>query len=154
MTWDSELPRMVESRFTTWQRQTVAQRAYDCCEYCQSQARFSSDPFSIEHIIPRSRGGADDIDNLALSCQGCNSRKYTNIEAIDPATGQRVPLFHPRQQRWNDHFAWSADYTLVIGLTPTGRATVDKLRLNRSGLVNLRRVLQAAGSHPPVGTPE
>jgi hypothetical protein len=48
-----------------------------------------------------------------------------------------------------DHFAWSDDFTLVIGLTPTGRATVEKLQLNRSGLVNLRRVLRAVGEHPP-----
>jgi len=63
-------------------------------------------------------------------------------------------LYHPRRQKWTDHFAWSDDATLVIGLTPTGRATVEKLQLNRSGLVNLRRVLQAIGSHPPADATE
>jgi len=38
---------------------------------------------------------------------------------------------------------------LIIGLTPTGRATVEVLKLNREGLVNLRQVLYAAGKHPP-----
>lgn len=139
---------MPESRLTNRGRLEVAERAQGCCEYCQSQAQFSADPFSIEHIIPRSRGGTDDLSNLALSCQGCNNRKYTDVAAIDPITGETVPLFHPRKQRWSDHFVWSADWTLVIGLTPTGRATVEKLHLNRKGLVNLRRILQAVGNHP------
>jgi 5-methylcytosine-specific restriction endonuclease McrA len=52
----------------------VAQRAKDCCEYCRSQAKFSPDPFSIEHIVPRSQGGETNSTNLALSCQGCNNR--------------------------------------------------------------------------------
>ena len=49
-----------------------------------------------------------------------------------------VPLYHPRQHRWPDHFAWNEDTTIVIGLTPTGRATVEALRLNRENVVNLR----------------
>ncbi|OIO90502.1 MAG: HNH endonuclease [Anaerolineae bacterium CG2_30_64_16] len=145
---------MPELRLTIRQRQIVAQRASGCCEYCRSQACFSPDPFSVEHIVPRSRGGTDELDNLALSCQGCNSRKYTDVDAIDPTTGERAPLYHPRRQKWTDHFAWSDDATLVIGLTPTGRATVEKLQLNRSGLVNLRRVLQAIGRHPPADATE
>ena len=64
-------------------------------------------------------------------------------------TGDPVLLFHPRNQRWRDHFAWTADCTAILGLTPTGRATVEALHLNREGLVNLRRVLYAAGEHPP-----
>ena len=60
-----------------------------------------------------------------------------------------MPLFHPREQRWEEHFTWNSDFTLIIGLTPTGRATISALQLNRSGLVNLRRVLYAIGEHPP-----
>jgi hypothetical protein len=60
-----------------------------------------------------------------------------------------VRLFHPRRDRWADHFAWTDDGTRILGLTPTGRATVEALRLNREPLVNLRRVLVQAGEHPP-----
>jgi len=90
------------------------------------------------------------LENLAFACQGCNNRKYTNTEAVDPVTQAIAPLFHPRRNRWNDHFAWSDDATLILGLTPIGRATVEKLQLNRAGLVNLRRILVEAGEHPPV----
>ena len=72
-----------------------------------------------------------------------------SVEAIDPATGTIVPLYHPRQYRWDEHFAWNPDCSLIIGLTPIGRATVEILRLNRIGLVNLRRVLFSFNAHPP-----
>jgi hypothetical protein len=131
-------------------KQAVFERAHGCCEYCVSQVKYSPDPFSGEHIIPRSRGGTDDLENLALSCLGCNYKKYISIDAIDPLTGERVPLFHPRRDQWSEHFAWGDDFTLIYGITPTGRATVEKLELNREGLVNLRRVLVAFKKHPPI----
>jgi hypothetical protein len=63
-----------------------------------------------------------------------------------------APLYNPREQHWTDHFTWNHDYTLVLGLTPTGRATVEKLQLNRIGVVNLRPALHLIGEHPPGGT--
>lgn len=143
---------MSEQRITAQQRRAVAERAVGCCEYCRSQARFAMQPFSVEHIEPRSRGGKTTLDNLALAFQGCNNHKYTKTEGNDPVTGDIVPLYHPRRQRWRDHFAWNEDFTLIIGLTPAGRATVETLRLNREGLVNLRRILYAMGEHPPMET--
>lgn len=140
---------MPDQRVTTQQRQYVGDRAKGYCEYCQSQLQFSPQPFSVEHIHPRSAGGMTHPDNLALSCSGCNGHKYNKTHAIDPTTGETVPLFHPRQQQWTDHFGWNEGYTQVIGLTPTGRATVGALHLNRPALQNLRELLFAAGKHPP-----
>jgi 5-methylcytosine-specific restriction endonuclease McrA len=118
---------MPESRVTAQQKKVVAERANGCCEYCRSQVRFAIQPFSIEHIIPRSAGGETVLDNLALSCQGCNNHKYNKIEGRDPVSGELVPLYHPRKQRWSEHFAWNGEFTRIIGLTPTGRSTVDLL---------------------------
>ncbi|WP_298611499.1 HNH endonuclease signature motif containing protein [uncultured Thiothrix sp.] len=140
---------MPEQRVTTHQRQQVAERARGCCEYCLSQAQFSPNPFSIEHIHPRSAGGATQLDNLALSCAGCNAHKYNKTQALDPISNKLVALFHPRTQHWTEHFTWNETYTLVLGLTPTGRATVETLQLNRVTLQNLRAVLYTAGLHPP-----
>lgn len=140
---------MPDQPVTTRQRRLVVERARGCCEYCRSQARFATQPFSVEHIMPRSRGGLTKLDNLALACQGCNNHKYTRTEERDPVSGASAPMYHPRRQHWHDHFAWNDDFTLMVGLTPTGRATVETLRLNREGLVNLRRVLFAVGDHPP-----
>jgi hypothetical protein len=130
-------------------RKTVAERAAYCCEHCRSQLKFSADSFSVEHILPRSRSGSDELSNLALSCQRCNNAKFTATEAIDPATGAAANLFNPRQHVWSEQFAWSHDFVLIHGLTPIGRATVDKLQLNRPGVVNLRGILRDAGEHPP-----
>jgi HNH endonuclease len=105
----------------------------------------------LEHVIPLRAGGEESLENLAFACQGCNNHKYTKIEAFDPVTGDLTTLFHPRLQRWQDHFIWSQDYTRILGVTATGRATVEALRLNRSGLVNLRRALFEVGKHPPAG---
>jgi hypothetical protein len=140
---------MPDGRITTRQKQRVAERAGHCCEYCWSQARFTMDPFSVEHIIPISRGGDNSLNNLALACQGCNNHKYNKVQAEDPISGQVAPLHHPRRNHWENHFVWSSDFTLIIGLTPIGRATVDLLQLNREGLTNLRRVLYDIGEHPP-----
>ncbi len=130
-------------------RDRVARRASDRCEYCLSPARYATQRFSVEHVLPRARGGESTFENLALACQGCNNHKYNRVDALDPVSDQRAPLYSPRRDRWSDHFAWSADALLIIGLTPTGRATVATLALNRTGVVNLRRLLVAAGEHPP-----
>lgn len=126
----------------------VIKRARGRCEYWQSRADHSTETFAVEHIIALSRGGSSALANLAFSCSGCNGHKYNKIAAPDPTDGQLVPLYNPRRQKWKEHFCWSEDYTQVIGLTPTGRATVATLQLNRLGLINMRQVLFLAGKHP------
>ncbi|TAK45072.1 MAG: HNH endonuclease [Saprospiraceae bacterium] len=130
-------------------RSRVKIRANYCCEYCKSQENLSSSPFSIDHIIPLAKNGSNDLDNLALACPGCNNHKFTHTEALDPVSGEIVPLFHPRQQEWAQHFKWSSDYSTMIGLTPTGRVTIIRLKLNRDYLVNLRKALFLTGQQPP-----
>ena len=130
-------------------RNLVRRRANGRCEYCISSEDFSPDSFAVEHILPLIKGGTDEPDNLAFSCQGCNNQKYTHQTGIDPMDGSDTPLFHPRQDIWHENFDWSDDYLLIIGSTPTGRATVETLEINRMGVINLRRALVALGEHPP-----
>jgi 5-methylcytosine-specific restriction endonuclease McrA len=130
-------------------RSLVAEHAQLRCEYCYSPAAFSTQPFEVDHIIPRSKNGPTTLENLALSC-GCNRYKGESTHTHDPQTGRMVRLFHPRHQRWSRHFTWSEDFTVIIGRTATGRATVAALHFNRLELCNLRRLLRAIGAHPPV----
>ncbi len=134
---------------TAEQRFFVAEQAKDCCEYCRSPADFAASPYEVDHVIPISREGPTILDNLAWACRGCNLRKHDKTEAPDPIDDTVVPLFNPRRQRWKDHFRWNEDYTIIIGLTPTGRATVETLQVNRKCLVNIREVLFAQKKHPP-----
>ena len=103
----------------------------------------------IEHIIPLAQNGASTHDNLCLSCAWCNTFKAAITEAIDPATKRKVPLFDPRRNVWADHFCWSDDGAEIIGLTPTGRATIIALRMNNEYIVPARRQWVIAGWHPP-----
>jgi hypothetical protein len=139
---------MSDQRVPAAVRRAVEAQARGLCEYCRSPAKYSPQSFSVEHILPRSQGGKPVPENLALSCQGCNNHKYAKTAGIDPISGSSVPLFHPRQHQWRQHFTWNEDSSRVIGLTPIGRATVEALQLNREGLVNLRQLLFAVGQHP------
>jgi hypothetical protein len=136
-------------RVTAKMRKAVAARARGLCKYCRCPDCFSPQPFSIDHTILKSRGGRTEFENLALICQGCNNHKYDKIEGLDPKSQARVNLYNPRQAAWDEHFTWSADFQEVIGMTATGRATIDALQLNRDRVVNLRRVLLVTGDHPP-----
>jgi HNH endonuclease len=130
-------------------KKLVFDRAQGMCEYCRSQAKYAIDPLVFDHIQPVSRDGKTIAENLALACQTCNNYKYTKTEAPDPVTGQAAPLFHPRQMIWQEHFTWNEDATQMIGITPTGRATIALFQTNREGVINIRRVLTIMGYHPP-----
>jgi hypothetical protein len=55
-----------------------------------------------------------------------------------------VPLFHPRNDRWSDHFRRSGSARL-IGRTATGRATIVALGTNRPAAIAIRRALVKLG---------
>jgi HNH endonuclease len=130
-------------------QRAVIERAKSYCEYCQLPVAFSPASFNFEHIIPLVKQGLTTLLNLAFSCGGCNAHKKDKIEALDPLTRQLMPLFNPRTDIWSDHFQWSDDDLQIIGTTPTGRATVQLLKVNREGNINLRRLLKMAELHPP-----
>jgi hypothetical protein len=53
-------------------------------------------------------------------------------------------LFHPRRDRWQDHFRWSG--LILSGLTPVGRTTIEVLRINDPDRIATRRqILQERG---------
>ena len=142
-----------ESKLPESTRQQVRQRANQLCEYCHASEQWQYVLFTVDHIIPLAQNGQDTLDNLALACFHCNRRKSAKTTAIDPQLGVEVPLFNPRQSVWSEHFIWSADGILVIGLTPTGRATVAALDLNRVRIGNIRAADREIGRHPPPGDP-
>ena len=131
----------------------VRQRANERCEYCHTSERWQYVRFTVDHIVPLAQGGSDTPDNLALACFHCNRRKSDRLTALDPDSGEEVSLFNPRQDDWREHFMWSADGLLVIGLTPVGRATVEALALNRERVINIRAADRMVDRHPPLGDP-
>ena len=140
---------MSPSEIPEARRQRVREEAGDRCGYCQSPQRYTMGMLELEHIIPRARGGSDDESNLWLACSLCNRYKGSQVTAIDSLTNATVTLFNPRSQIWNAHFCWSPEGVYILGLTPTGRATVEALRLNNELAVEVRRNWMLAGWHPP-----
>lgn len=104
----------------------------------------------MEHIFPRVLGGTDDRENLAASCYRCNEFKGAKTHAIDPKTGQFVPLFNSQIQAWTEHFEWVNGGTHIAGRSPIGRTTVLALRLNNDNIVQARSIWIDVGWHPPV----
>jgi hypothetical protein len=130
----------------------VRAAAGDRCGYCLSPQRLVMARLEIEHIVPRSKGGTSDESNLWLSCPLCNRFKSDHVQWLDGVTGQVVPLFNPRTQRWSEHFRWTADGLRIVGSTPTGRATVALLRLaDDPDAILVRSYWVQAGWHPPTG---
>jgi hypothetical protein len=120
------------------------------CGYCLSPQHLVMARLEIDHIIPLSKGGSNDEDNLWLSCPLCNRYKSDKITAVDPQTGETVKLFNPRTQVWSQHFQWTEDGLRIVGKTPTGRATVVALHLSDDpDAIEVRFYWVTAGWHPP-----
>lgn len=130
-------------------RRRVEAEARYRCGYCLTTQAVVGSPMEIDHLVPEVLGGATEQENLWLACPLCNRYKGQETSALDPVSRQQVRLFNPRRHSWEDHFAWSTEGTHLVGLTSTGRATVQALRLNRKTLVAARRRWVAVGWHPP-----
>lgn len=126
---DAELQNMIWSR------------AGDRCEYCHLPTHAAEFSFHIEHIVAQQHGGETVAENLAVACPRCNYHKGTNLSSVDSQTGRKVWLFHPRRQRWAEHFRWRG--LLIVGKTATGRATVSLLKMNTHDELERRLELKA-----------
>ena len=128
-------------------RREVIRRAKGRCEYCRLSQIGQEATFHIDHIQPIIEDGATDLQNLALACVSCSLRKGARRDARDPLSGTTALLFHPRQQSWSDHFRWK--FNRITGLTPTGRATIELLKMNRSLALAIRAEERLFHRHPP-----
>lgn len=131
-----------------WLRTLITDRAKGLCEYCQTPQAIVIE-MEIDHIVPESAGGETTMENLCLACISCNGFKTDAQTGIDPETRKVAALFNPRSQIWIEHFQWIDDGVRLLGLTPTGRATVEKLKINREVVVRARERWVKANWHPP-----
>jgi hypothetical protein len=127
-------------------RKQVYERAGGICEYCRTNEANTGIGMQVDHIDPQ---GGDRVDNLCLACANCNGSKHKAVMARDPTTQTLVPLFNPRTQVWTEHFEWADGSTRMHGKTPTGRATIERLQVNRPMMVSARLRWVESGYHPP-----
>jgi hypothetical protein len=123
-------------------RRLVHERAGGACEYCLAPEATALFAHEVDHVVAEKHGGTTTEDNLALACGLCNLFKGSDIGSLDPVTGELVPLFHPRRDRWSD--AFQLVDARIVGRTAAARATVRLLQLNRPDRVAERAVLMAA----------
>lgn len=104
----------VPRRGVSWSRRGVLQRDDYCCIYCGSRAgdttqgrRLSKAEFTLDHILPRSRGGNNTWSNTACACRACNQRK-----------GNRTPHEAGMPLRWEPKRP-RVNYLVASGDIPT-----------------------------------
>jgi len=93
--------------------------------------------------VARQHAGKTELENLALSCIRCNRFKGPNIAGLDPQSGALVRLFHPRNDKWLEHFRWNGPE--LEALTPIGRVTIAVLQINNAASVAVRKALHEEG---------
>lgn len=93
------------------QKERIRARAKFHCEYCKRSEEIMATNFEVDHIIPQSKGGTDDDDNLCCACRDCNAFKANRENCIDPDTDNHVPIFNPRTDKWSQHFEWNIEGT-------------------------------------------
>lgn len=95
----------------TFRRTTVRGREAWCgrCIFCNRKLLVALDGelmshATLEHILPRSKGGDDSSHNLALACSRCNHEKGVRHDSRRSERAQEVvrQLQERRRERWRD----------------------------------------------------
>ena len=90
------LVRYVQMRWRrhppTWSREGVLRRDGHRCAYCAGPAD------TLDHVLPRCRGGRDAWDNTVAACRHCNGRKGDR----SPAQAGMALLVRPRVPTWHE----------------------------------------------------
>lgn len=134
-------------------RRIVRQRANGLCEYCHADEQWQCIKFTMDHVVPQSDNGADTPENIALACRNCNERRGNRTAGKLAARGPSIPIFNPRTDEWNTHFAWSSDRLRIVGMTETGQVTLAMLDMNgdvpEREVIQIRILLLDHDLHPP-----
>ncbi|MCE9553581.1 MAG: HNH endonuclease [Planctomycetes bacterium] len=103
-------------------RRNIFARDENCCQYCGQH--FSTSELSLDHVVPRSRGGEMSWENIVCCCVACNVRKggrtpkEAHMKLIrPPARPKHNPLLtlklgNPKYESWKTFLSnayWSVD---------------------------------------------
>jgi len=129
-------------------RRIVNLRAERLCEYCLIHEDDTFFGCQVDHIISEKHGGPTDADNLAYACLFCNLHKGSDIATFVLGTQTLVRFFHPRIDRWSEHFTLDTDGIIILPLTDIGEATIRVLGFNREERLLERQALRSVGRYP------
>ena len=74
-------------------RRAVAARDHGLCGYCGRPGE------TMDHVVPRSRGGKTEWDNLVWACKACNTRKADRLLS-EVRMALRVKPYAPKGKAW------------------------------------------------------
>lgn len=134
---------MSVTRIPSELRRLVVGRAGDCCEYCRLPSAFAYFAHEVDHVVAEKHDGHTVAENLCLACFSCNRHKGSDLASIDPLTGAMTALFHPRRDRWSEHFRF--DGARIQPLTAVGRTTARLFQFNTPPRIAERQPLVRAG---------
>lgn len=130
-------------------RRRVIARATGLCEYCLLHEDDTLFGGEVDHVISEKHGGPTQEDNLAYACLLCNRNKGSDIATLIPERNALIRFFHPRRDRWSDHFQLDpADGITIVARTDIGEATARIFRFNDIERLQERQALQVAGRYP------
>lgn len=115
------------------------------CEYCLMHSEDVYFEMTEHDVIAAQHGGHSGAENKAYMCVECHLRKGSDVASLT-SNGQRIPLFHPRCQRWGAHFR--AENGLIEPLTRIGEVTTRQLDLNDETRVQIRQTLAEQRLYP------
>lgn len=127
-------------------RREVVARADALCEYCLIHEDDTVFGCEVDHIISEKHGGTTEADNLAYACVFCNRSKGSDIGSVLRTTGTYVRFFHPRHDRWAEHFG--LDGVVITALSHVGEVTSRILAFNTGERLLERQVLREVGRYP------
>jgi 5-methylcytosine-specific restriction endonuclease McrA len=91
------------SSAVAFSRRNVAKRDHHTCQYCGIQP--GGNQITIDHVLPRSQGGASTWTNCVAACAQCNTRK---ADRTPEQAGMRLRR-RPIRPDWRPHYAAKAD---------------------------------------------
>jgi hypothetical protein len=98
------------------------------CFYCGAKAG-PDVQLGCDHVVPRSKGGSDDPENLVACCRSCNTGKTTNTAPVVPAS---IPSVRRRRRNQSAQDAWiEARRALDAAVENANRADAEALRARR-----------------------
>lgn len=95
--------RVPFTRRAALNRRAVFARDGSCCQYCAAPAE------SIDHVVPRSRGGEHAWENVVAACRPCNTAKRDRLLTETTMVLRRHPTA-PRELTW---------VAVAVGSVPT-----------------------------------
>lgn len=128
--FEIQVPRVIRLLFydrlpkqaVRFNRRNIFARDANRCQYCGK--RFPTSELSLDHVLPRSRGGETSWENIVCSCVKCNVRKggrtphEAHMQLIrQPVCPKRSPMLslklgNPKYESWKsflDNAYWSVD---------------------------------------------